>query len=96
MIPKGILKRALWYVKNKDKYIRMEVDGEGEAMWYILSKDNRGGYKNITNQLVRLYKKACNGEQDKTIQAMDYLLDICFSMHTVSNPPEGYKVCMHV
>ena len=49
----------------------------------------------INNNLVRLYEKACKGEKHKDIKTLDYLVDVCFSMHAVCEPPEGYKVCVH-
>ena len=95
VIPAGYLEKAAWYIKNKMTHTRLAYDGEGNAMWYMLRQNNPGKYKHITNNLVRLYEKACKGEKDKDIKTIDYLVDVCFSMHTVCGPPDGYKVCMH-
>ena len=95
VIPTGCLKKAAWYVQNKKTHTRTAYDGEGNPMWYVLRQSNPGKYKSINNHLVRLYEKASKGEKHKDIKTLDYLLDVCFSMHPVCEPPDGYKVCMH-
>lgn len=91
-IPKAMLQKALWYINNQEKRVRKEIDEEGQNVWYILSKSSPIKFTSVTNHLLRIYQKACRGEKDKSIKTLDYLFDVCSSLHTVTQPVEGYKV----
>ena len=96
IIPKAMLQKALWYVNNQEKRVRKERDEEGEFTYYIMSKSSNIKFTSITNHLLRMYQKACRGEQDKSIKTLDYLFDVCSSLHPVTQPVQGYKVRLSV
>ena len=91
-IPKGMLEKAKWYVEHQLKYIKPDKDNDGDTMFYVLAKDNPGKYTQITNQLLRCYNAAVRGEKDKAVKTLDYLRDVCFSLHVVMPAQEEWGV----
>ena len=62
-IPTAILKKAKWYVDHKATHIHIARDGKGGFIWYVLRKDNPGGWKKVLNKTLQAYIDACNGKK---------------------------------
>ena len=80
-IPTGILKKAKWYVDHQATHIHIARDGKGGFIWYVLRKDNPGGWKKVLNKTLQAYIDACNGKKAPMIKTYADLANVCQGYH---------------
>ena len=80
-IPTGILQKAKWYVDHQRTHIHIARDGKGGFIWYVLRKDNPGGWKKVLNKTLQAYIDACNGKKAPMIKTYADLANVCQGYH---------------
>jgi len=93
-VPKEMIKKALWYVDNRETHLHIfnPQDCEDQFAYYILRKDNKSGLKKIETRLVEMYLAAARGEWDRRIKDLDHLADICASMHLLVEEDPSWPI----
>ena len=91
-VPKGMITKALWYVDHHETHIWATESEPGVYSFFFLRKDQTTGLKRISQRLIELYKKASQGTKDPRITDLEYLTDVCGSMHLVADAHEDWGV----
>ena len=91
-IPKEMMKKAVWYIDNQDTHVHaveFYTDPDDEATktigFWVLRKDNEGGFKKITKRLLECVQAAWQGKKDRRVGDAEDLGQICDSMHFVQH-----------
>ncbi len=91
-VPKGVMKKALWYVDNQQTHVHAFKSELGVVSFYVLQKDNEFGAKKISERLMQMWEAAKEGKKDKRIKDLDSLLALCDALHLVFTPNPGMEV----
>ena len=67
-VPKGVMKKALWYVNNQDTHVHAFKSELGVVSFYVLQKDNEFGAKKISERLMQMWEAAKEGKKDHRIK----------------------------
>ena len=90
-VPKGMIDKALWYVKHKDTHIRLEEDGdEGQTKYHFLTQSNPLKAKQMSQQLLGWYQNTLEGKKPYPLCSDQKLFDVCFSFHVVVEEEEDW------
>ena len=46
-VPKAVLQKALWYVRNRTTHIQIAKEDDGSFIYYVLRRDNEVKLKKI-------------------------------------------------
>ena len=80
-MPKGVLEKALWYVRHRTSHIHIAKEADGSFIYYVLRKDNDVGLKKIGKIALQQYVDACNGKQAPHLKKFEQFAHVCLSMH---------------
>jgi hypothetical protein len=80
-VPKGVLEKALWYVRHRTSHIHIAKEADGSFIYYVLRKDNDVGLKKIGKIALQQYVDACNGKQAPHLKKFEQFAQVCLSMH---------------
>ena len=94
-LPRGMMQKALWYVEHQTTHVHAVKLLDSSIGYFILRKDNPGGFKKLDQRLKDMYLAALNGEKDKRIKSLDQLENLVMSIRLVANStaPWGVVQC---
>ena len=94
-VPKGVLEKALWYVRHRTSHIHIAKEADGSFIYYVLRKDNDVGLKKIGKIALQQYVDACNGKKASHLKTFEQFAHVCFSMHFLryADADDGVPKC---
>ena len=91
-VPAAMIKKALWYVDNRDTHIYTLRDADGDFSYYVMRRDNASGYKKWEPRLFEMHEHAREGEKDRRIKDLKHLADVCNLFHLIMKKTEEWSV----
>ena len=80
-VPKAVLQKALWYVRNRTTHIQIAKEDDGSFIYYVLRRDNEVKLKKIGKIGLQQYVDACSGKKASHLKTFEQFAHVCLSMH---------------